>query len=468
MSENSPLGAARRILEKLPRPAQEKPFRYLGRRTLQAMVDAATSNLVLGRRSTAGRYVVVRLVEDDREREEWEREFAESREALVREIQREAAARSLQLRGAPGLDLVLLTRSELEGDTGRDALQAVVPGGEVDGIRDRLREGLEVILPRRLRTLVVESEPSEAQVYLDDRPVGVTPFQIEEVSEGEHRLLFARRGFLSREERIQVGPEPGPARLTCRARLTPEPEMGRLEVMTFPPGAQVWIGDEVRESPCSWRLPAGPVEVRAVLDEYREAVEVVDLRPEDEERPRRLLLRLDYAGPDRDEVVGRLIVYKPGTFRAPGSEDDVARRLRSFFGDDPDATDLDGWDLSAVAPPEPVEPVVLGEMPLTRGVVLIGRDDPSAELQPDVRLRDAENSVSRGCHAWLWIYADRSTGADFNTFLIGNCGGSGVRVDGEPVTGTRRLPDDGFLEVGRFGMRIVKEVPEPSVELRFR
>ncbi len=59
--------------------------------------------------------------------------------------------------------------------------------------------------------------------------------------------------------------------------------------------------------------------------------------------------------------------------------------------------------------------------------------------KPDVKLFDPENSVSRGCHAWLWVYADRSTGADYNTFLIGNNSPAGVRVDGaRPFPGTSR------------------------------
>jgi hypothetical protein len=78
--------------------------------------------------------------------------------------------------------------------------------------------------------------------------------------------------------------------------------------------------------------------------------------------------------------------------------------------------------------------VVLGEKGVRRGVLLIGREDPQGDVQPDVKLFDPENSVSRGCHAWIWVYADRSTGADYNTFLIGNNSPAGIRVDGVPLS----------------------------------
>ena len=100
-------------------------------------------------------------------------------------------------------------------------------------------------------------------------------------------------------------------------------------------------------------------------------------------------------------------------------------------------------------------------------MLLIGRADSGEALVPDIRLFDAENSVSRGCHAWLWIYADTSTGAVYNTFLVGNNSPAGIRVDGALVMESRRLADDSEIEIGNFRMRLVKETPEPRVEFGF-
>jgi hypothetical protein len=191
-------------------------------------------------------------------------------------------------------------------------------------------------------------------------------------------------------------------------------------------------------------------------------------------------VRLDYTGAERDEVVGRLIVYKPGTYFPEASAPAFAatpepaappsNRISSFFQDpvDPDRT-LE-WPAysspvaTAVAHPEPE---ILGERPLRRGVLLIGRADPQGGLTPDIKLVDGENSVTRGCHAWVWVYADNSTGATYNTFLVGNNSPSGIRVDGTLVMETRRLSDDSIIQIGNFTMRLVKETPEPRVEFGF-
>src|SRR5205814_4985925 len=124
---------------------------------------------------------------------------------------------------------------------------------------------------------------------------------------------------------------------------------------------------------------------------------------------------------------------------------------------DPDPERTQEWDLPGIQLTAEPEPVVLAELPLRRGVLLIGREDPGGGIQPDLRLFDAENSVSRGCHAWLWVYADTSTGATYNTFLIGNASPAGIRVDGALVMESRRLSEDAEIEIGSFRMRVVKQ-----------
>src|SRR5436853_7169408 len=95
----------KKLLDKLPRFDKDKPFRYLGRRVVQAMADAATANLLLGQRTAPGRYLVVRLVGRHSERDEWEQQFAESRSALLKEVEREARARDIKLRSTLEVDL---------------------------------------------------------------------------------------------------------------------------------------------------------------------------------------------------------------------------------------------------------------------------------------------------------------------------------------------------------------------------
>lgn len=451
----------KKLLDRLPRFDKDRPFRFLARRVVQAMVEAATANLVLGQRTAPGSYLVVRLVESARERDHWEQLFAESRAAILQEIEREAAARDVKTRSTVAVELVVLTDEQAaRGEPTR--ILSTAADEPLDELEQQLYEAREVILPRRTRTLLLESDPPEAQAYLDNRPVGVTPCRVEDITPGEHALTFSRRGYLLYEDTFTVEPGASGERLRYEAFLDPEPSMGVLEIQTFPPRARVTVKGETRPAPAQWRLPTGEYSVTVSLPEYESVSFQIRLPNSDENAPYRVAVRLDYNGPQRDEVVGRLIVYKPGAAPPPPPrEDPDAHRIRDFFREaDPEP---EVWD--APAPPPTAPLVALGERLLRRGVVLIGREDATADIRPDVRLFDPENSVSRGCHAWLWVYADRSTGAAYNTFLIGNNSPAGIRVDGQLVTETRRLSDDSLIEIGNFKMRVVKEATEARVEL---
>jgi hypothetical protein len=455
----------KKLLEKLDQIRREKPFRYLGRRVVQAMAEAATENPLVGQRSAPGRYLAIRVVQNQGEREQWEQLFGESRAAILRELEREAAAREIRLRSQPELDLVVVTDEEAARGESERILFGSVDEEEASAALDRLHAERELILPRQVRTLLLESDPPEAAVYLDHRQIGVTPCRVEEVPEGEHHLIFSRPGYLPYEDTLRVEPGRAAQKVTYRAALILEPPMGVLEVRTFPPRAHVVVGEEVRDSPARWRLPVGPLAVRVAMEDFKQEEVTVDLPSTSEERPYLLQIRLDYNGPDQDVIAGRLIIYRPGSSAPRRERDAVPNRISSFFRDTEGEEESAGWDLPPGSRPE--EPQVLGERPLKRGVLLIGREDPRGGLAPDIRLFDPENTVSRGCHAWLWVYADKSTGATYNTFLIGNNSPAGIRVDGNLVMETRRLADDSEIEIGNFRMRLVKETPEARVEFGF-
>src|SRR5438445_7819897 len=116
----------KKLLERIPRLESTKPFRYLGRRVVQAMAEAARENAYIGRRSAPGRYLVVRLVEKQEERESWEQQFADSRAAILRELEREASAREIQLRSSPELDLIVITAEQAAAGEAERALTAVL------------------------------------------------------------------------------------------------------------------------------------------------------------------------------------------------------------------------------------------------------------------------------------------------------------------------------------------------------
>ena len=104
----------------------------------------------------------------------------------------------------------------------------------------RLEAERELILPERLRTLVVESRPAGAAVYLDSRQMErVTPCRLPEVPAGPHTVALALPGFLPYETVVEA-PEGGEGEIRVSAELAAEPPMGILEVITFPAQATAW------------------------------------------------------------------------------------------------------------------------------------------------------------------------------------------------------------------------------------
>lgn len=496
---------------RVPRFDGARSLRYLPRRVVQAMAEHASANLLLGERTVPGRFVVLRLAANEGEREEVERQFAESYAVILQEIAREAAARDFRVRGELALRLRTFLPSEASG-VRREPLVKTIEGEEAEWesiggdndpalagsrpvldaltpharhrreavvdltpeIAERLLAERELILPERLRTLLIESRPPGAAVYLDSRQIErVTPCRIPEVPPGPHTVALALPGFLPHEMAVEVA-ESGEGEIRADADLEPEPPMGVLEVVTFPTQATVTVegvsgatGQIARSTPARLRLPAGRVRVRLERADYEPVTVEHELPPGSENAPGRLQVRLQYAGDDRNEPVGRLIIYKPesGTgvpvdLRPLDRPEDT---IASFFRDQ--GVDLDGEShVTMEAGSSEAEPKILGERPLFKGVLLIGRDDRHALISPDVKLFDPANTVSRGCHAWLDIYTDPGTGAEYNTFVIHNHSPSGILVNGRLVMESAALSDVAELRIGIFRMRVVKETPAPRVE----
>lgn len=426
---------------------QRLPLRFLARRLIRAIVGAAVANTILGERRAPGHYLIVRRADSEAQGEDEQTLFAESRAAIAEEIEREIAARGIRLRSPLRLEFQVVLADELGGEEVAARLAHWVGADRAAELLAQLAEQSEVIVPARVRALSIESEPPGAAIYLDGHPLGlVTPCELADVAGGEHRITLALPGYLLHEGCTTVdGGGAAPARY--HATLTPEPPMALVEVRTYPTRARITIGAETRESPCTFRLPVGRHRLTATRAGYAPATVEFDLV--EGASPLHLPLRLEYAGADRDEVVGRLIVYRP---EGPYRGSDEANPIADFF------RDLERT--GAVAP----SGGILGERPLRRGVLLLGRPDPALPLMPDVRLFDAGNSVSRGCHAWLEIYTDPGTGAAYNTFVLHNESPAGVVVDGRRIATSCALGDDAEVRIGPFRLRIVKETPAPRVE----
>src|SRR5207249_2284433 len=161
--------------------------------------------------------------------------------------------------------------------------------------------------------------------------------------------------------------------------LEAEPPMGVLEVVTFPSQATVTVegvpgaaGPLSRSTPARLRLPAGRVRLRIEHPDYEPRAVEHELPAGGESAPGRLQVRLQYAGDDREEPVGRLIIYKPDSGpRHPVDIRPLDRpedTIASFFQDQGVELEDSSRVTMATGTPAP-EPEILGERPLYKGVL---------------------------------------------------------------------------------------------------
>ncbi len=134
----------------------------------------------------------------------------------------------------------------------------------------------------RLFNLRVESEPPGAEIFIDGYATGYsTPFRIENISEGPHRVMLSKPGYTAAEKSIRLGWTPGePADQIVRLRLE-EYVWGFLTVDSTPAGAKIYIDgrDSGEKTPHTFpAMPVGSYDVKVVgetASRTRERVTVV-------------------------------------------------------------------------------------------------------------------------------------------------------------------------------------------------
>lgn len=122
--------------------------------------------------------------------------------------------------------------------------------------------------------LLLESEPSGAEVVLDGRVLGRTPLLAAEIPDGSHEVVVRRKGYQSGHLTVQVLPD-----LTTRRQLQLRRlgASGELRVTSEPAGAQVLLdGRPVGRTPLHLRRVA-PGDHRVVLRRpgYRDGTRTV-------------------------------------------------------------------------------------------------------------------------------------------------------------------------------------------------
>lgn len=109
-------------------------------------------------------------------------------------------------------------------------------GGGGDGDDDDGGAAAPLVAGAAVNLVLITSDPSAAEVYLDDQPVGTTPLLLRDASPGRHMLALRKDGYEDLTRQIQV-PDQLPSR-PYQLRL----KAGTLLITSEPSGAWVMQG----------------------------------------------------------------------------------------------------------------------------------------------------------------------------------------------------------------------------------
>ncbi len=128
--------------------------------------------------------------------------------------------------------------------------------------------------------VVVESEPSNATIYIDDKKKGsfaTTPWSGS--LEGEHKIIIEKRGYKVAEKTISADPS---KLFVLSAVMAQEDYLGWVEIKSNVPGAEIFIDDKsvgaVGKTPLSQNIKPGKHTFwisSEGYDEYKEEVDVI-------------------------------------------------------------------------------------------------------------------------------------------------------------------------------------------------
>jgi len=128
--------------------------------------------------------------------------------------------------------------------------------------------------------IVVESDPSNATIYIDDKKKGsfaTTPWSGS--LEGEHKIIIEKRGYKIAEKTISADPS---KLFVLSAVMAQEDYLGWVEISSNVPGAEIFIDDKsigaVGKTPLSQNIKPGKhtfwISTEG-YDEYKEEVDVI-------------------------------------------------------------------------------------------------------------------------------------------------------------------------------------------------
>jgi hypothetical protein len=127
--------------------------------------------------------------------------------------------------------------------------------------------------------VVVESEPQNATIYLDDKkkgPFAQTPWSGS--LEGEHKVIIEKRGYRVVETTISADPS---KLFVLRAAMSQEGYLGWIEINSNVPGADIYLDDKsvgaIGKTPLQQNIKPGKHKVWITAEGYNEYTTEVDV-----------------------------------------------------------------------------------------------------------------------------------------------------------------------------------------------
>lgn len=334
-------------------------------------------------------------------------------------------------------------------------------------IGDALRAAFGVV---RVATL-----PAGAEVYIDGRQVGVTPFSSDAFSGGTHSVRIAKAGYEELYESFELT-EGGTCEIqrTLKQLALDEQRLGTAIISSFPQEATIWIdGREFGATPMTISLAEGAHEVTIGKEGYESQIQKVQIEY-GKQTPVQVTLRAAYAPSPSQNPAGQ-----PATPLYADDDDDwsgirptipAATYSQLLISSNPagchvrvNGRDKGVTPLSLTLTPGSYEVLFYmdGYLPQERKVTIqSGRDaSVSATLEADTAEEDDD---------WSMISSTPSVVRYGKLLVMSTPAGAAVKVDGKPSGATpltlTLTPGAHQVEVGGKSQQVLIEA-DKSVSL---
>lgn len=163
----------------------------------------------------------------------------------------------------------------------RDRIRADIKSSDTaDPDKVKTSAQVDALDDLRIRGLVViESDPPDANIYLDDKKKGAiskTPWS--GTIEGEHTVYIERRGYKPVEKRISPSPD---KLLVLSFSLAEEDYLGWIDIKSNVPGANIYLDDKAvgvySTTPFSGNLKPGKHKIWVTADGYDEYYKEIEI-----------------------------------------------------------------------------------------------------------------------------------------------------------------------------------------------